>query len=100
MPDLRLYWQEIRAIERSLPESLWIVSLEDALRDRVAGVIVEVVAAVAARMLHARTHRVATEEEIRAQKASEDRVKRSAEEERLRKQGIAVVPVGEEIRRV
>ncbi len=93
MPDLRRYWEEIRAIEQSLPQSLWIVSLEDALRDRVAGMIVEVVAAVAAKMLHAKSHRVATEDEVRAERDRQDGVKRSAAEERLRRLGVAVVEV-------
>ncbi len=93
MPDLRRYWEEIRAIEQSLPQSLWIVSLEDALRDRVAGMIVEVVAGVAAKMLHAKSHRVATEDEVRAERDRQDGVKRSAAEERLRRLGVAVVEV-------
>jgi hypothetical protein len=93
MPDLRRYWEEIRAIEQSLPQSLWIVSLEDALRDRVAGMIVEVAAAVAAKMLHAKSHRVATEEEVRAERDRQDGVKKSAAEEKLRRLGVAVVEV-------
>jgi hypothetical protein len=93
VPDLARYWQEIRAIERSLPDSLWMVSIEDALRGRVAGVIVEVAAAVAARLLHAKSHRVANEEEIERHKAGQDRAKKAAVEERLRLQGIAVVGV-------
>jgi hypothetical protein len=93
MPDLRRYWEEIRAIERSLPQSLWIVSLEDALRGYVAGMIVEVAATVAAKMLHAKTHRVATEEEVQAERDRQDGMKKSAVEEKLRKQGVAVVEV-------
>jgi hypothetical protein len=93
MPDLRRYWEEIRAIEQSLPQSLWIVSLEDALRGYVAGMIVEVAAAVAAKMLHAKTHRVATEEEVQAEQARQDVMKKSVAEEKLRKQGVAVVAV-------
>jgi hypothetical protein len=93
MPDLRRYWEEIHAIERSLPQSLWIVSLEDALRDRMAGMIVEVAAAVAAKMLHAKSHRVATEDEVRAERDRQDGVKKSAAEEKLRRLGVAVVEV-------
>jgi hypothetical protein len=93
MADLMRYWQEIRELERSLPDSLWIVSLGDALRDRVAGMIVEVVAGVAAKMLHGKTHRVATEEEIAAERGRQEGMKRSAEEERLRRLGVAVVEV-------
>ena len=93
MPDLRRYWEEIRAIEQSLPQSLWIVSLEDALRGYVAGMIVEVAAAVAAKMLHAKTHRVATEEEVKAERSRQDGMKKSVGDELLRKQGVAVVEV-------
>lgn len=96
MPDLRKYWSEIRAIERELPQYVWLASIEDLLRGRVGLAIVEVAGAVAARMLEARTHRIATEEEVAAHKAGEDRMKRSAMEERLRKKGMAVVTISKD----
>jgi hypothetical protein len=37
MPDAKRYWQEVRAIERSLPKFVWMVSIEDSLRDRLGG---------------------------------------------------------------
>lgn len=93
MPDVKRYWQEVRAIERGLPKFLWIVSIGDSLRGRVGGSIAEVSAAHAGPLLHAKSHRVATEDEIHAHRAGEESVKRAAFDERLRKQGIAVVTV-------
>ena len=91
--DLKKYWAEIRALERSLPEFLWLISMSDALRGRVGGAIVEVLAAQAALMLYAKTHRVATDEEIEEHREREEAKRRAAEEEKLRRQGIAVVAV-------
>ena len=93
MADLKRYWQEIRAIERSLPRFVWMVSIEDSLRGRVGGSITEVSAAHAAPLLHAKTHRIAAEEEVRGYRAGEESVKKAAFEERLRKRGVAVVTV-------
>jgi hypothetical protein len=92
--DLRRYWQEIRTLERSLPEFLWLISLSDALRGHVGGAIVEVAAAQAALLLYAKTHRAATDEEIREHQDREEAKRRAAEEEKLRRQGIAVVAIG------
>jgi hypothetical protein len=89
--DLKRYWQEIRTLERSLPEFLWLVSIVDALRGRVGGSIAEVSAAHAALLLHSKSHRVATEEEIGAHKHREGVMKREAIEEKLRRQGRAIV---------
>lgn len=72
---------------------VWIVGIEDPLRGREGGSIAEVSAAHAGLLLHAKSHRIAAEDEIGAHKAGEGSAKRSAFEERLRKRGIAVVPV-------
>jgi hypothetical protein len=93
MPDLKRYWQEVRAIERSLPEFVWMVSIEDSLRGRVGGSIAEVSAAPAALLLHAKTHRIAAEDEVRGYRAGEDAMKKAAIEEERRKRGVAVVTV-------
>jgi hypothetical protein len=93
MPDLKKYWQEIRAIERSLPEYVWVVSVADVIRGHVGEAIVEVGAALAAKLLIERSHRVATEAEVRAEKDRQAGVKKSGVEERLRKQGRVVVEV-------
>jgi len=93
MPDLKKYWQEIRAIEKSLPAEVWLVSLQNLAKGQVAGSIVEVAAAVAAKLLHAKSQRLATEGEIEAHKAQQAETQRQVFEQRMRKQGIAVIPV-------
>ena len=93
MPDLKKYWQEIRAIEKSLPAEVWLVSLQNLAKGQVAGSIVEVAAAVAAKLLHAKSQRLATKGEIEAHKAQQAETQRQVFEQRMRKQGIAVIPV-------
>jgi hypothetical protein len=93
MPDVKRYWQEVRAIERSLPKFVWMVSIEDSLRGRVGGSLAEVAAGNAAPLLHAKSHRVAAEDEVRGYRAGEENVKRKTLEEERRKRGVAVVTV-------
>ena len=93
MPDLKKYWQEIRAIEKSLPADVWLVSIQNLAKGQVGGAIVEVAAAVAAKLLHAKSQRLATGEEIQAYKAQEAETKRLIFEQQMRSQGIAVIPV-------
>jgi hypothetical protein len=85
MPDVKRYWQEVRAIEKTLPEFVWLAGMENSL--------VEVAAAQAAHLLHAKSHRLATEEEIAARRAEEEAAKDCVRHERLRRQGIAIVEV-------
>ena len=93
MRDLRKYWQEIRAIEKSLPEFVWLMSLDNSPRGPQGGCIAQVAAAAAARLLHAKSHRLAADEEIQAHQTAQDGAKRLAFHEGLRKRGIAVVAV-------
>jgi hypothetical protein len=93
MPDLKKYWQEIRAIENSLPAEVWLMSLQNLARGQVGGAIVEVASAVAAKLLHAKSQRLATDDEIAAHKAQQAEVQRLLFEQRMRSQGIAVIPV-------
>jgi hypothetical protein len=93
MPDLKKYWQEIRAIEKSLPAEVWLVSLQNLAKGQVGGAIAEVAAAVAAKLLHAKSQRLATDEEIQAHKAQQAETQRQVFEQRMRKQRIAVTPV-------
>lgn len=86
--ELRKYWAEVREIERGLPEFVWLADV--ACR----GAVVEVGRSAAARLLRGGSHRVATEEEVAEFRAGEERWKRSAEEERLRRKGVVVVEVG------
>jgi hypothetical protein len=92
MRDLKRYWQEIRAIQHSLPESVWLVSL-DFGAGSMAGQLVEVPAGPAARLLHAKSHRVADKGEIVDQQARDEAVKREREREALHRMGIAIVQV-------
>jgi hypothetical protein len=93
MADLRQYWQEVRALERTLPEFVWLMSLEDPKRGMVGGRMAEVGAAAGAALLHMRSHRKATEEEIAAHLRKENQARRQSVHEGLRRQGIAVVEV-------
>jgi hypothetical protein len=93
MADLKKYWQDLHALEKSLPGYLWLASLENRAKGQVGGAIVEVAAAVAARLLHAKSHRPATEEEIHAHLSQQAEIQRQALQQRLRDKGIAVVAV-------
>jgi uncharacterized glyoxalase superfamily metalloenzyme YdcJ len=86
MRDVRRYWQEIRALEQSLPQFVWLASVEGAT-------VVEVPAKRAAQLLHSQAYRKATEEEVAALRQEEQRMEKTASRERLRRRGIAVVPV-------
>ena len=88
MRDLRRHWQEIRTIESSLPQFVWLASVEDS-----QACVVEVAAAQAARLIHAKSHRLATEEEVSAHQARQETAKRMDHLDELRRQGIAIVPV-------
>jgi hypothetical protein len=93
MRDLRKYWQEIREIEKSLPEFVWLISSDHPPREQNGGCMAQVAAAAAARLLHAKSHRLAADEEIQAHQTAENEAKRLAFHEGLRKRGIAVIAV-------
>jgi hypothetical protein len=93
MPDQRQYWQEVRTLERSLPEFVWLMSLDDAKRGMVGGRMAELGAAQAAQLLHAKSYRHATEDEIAAHLAKEEQARRQSFNDGLRRRGIAVVSV-------
>lgn len=93
MPDLKKYWQEIREIEKSLPAEVWLVSLPNVAKGQVGGSMVETAAAIAAKLLYAKSQRLATEEEIHAHKAQQAETQRMVFEQRMRSQGIAVIPL-------
>jgi len=93
MPDLKQYWKEIRAIENGLPDCVWLVSVDNPSRGQVGGSVVEAASALAAKLIHSRSHRLATSEEAEAYQVREQEAKRTAFHSRLRRQGISVVPV-------
>jgi hypothetical protein len=93
MPDLKKYWQEIRAIEQSLAGDVWLMSLENRARGQVAGSMAEVAAGVAAKLLYSKSHRLATDGEIEAHQARQLATQRQGMQKKLRDEGIAIIPV-------
>jgi hypothetical protein len=87
MADLKRLWQEIREIQATLPEFVWVVEIGHAHPP------IEVSAEVAARLFQATSHRLATEEEIGLQRDRGIALNRRRTEDRLRREGIAVVPL-------
>jgi len=87
--DIRAYWQEVHALEASLPDFVWLVGV----RDGAAAAVTQAPAAVAARLLRAKSHRQASGEEVEAHHAREQAANRAAREERLRRQGTSLVVV-------
>jgi outer membrane murein-binding lipoprotein Lpp len=93
MADVRRDWREIRAIESTLPEFVWLTSELDSTGEAVPARVVQVTAARAAQLLHAKTHRLATDEEVNALREQEEAAKRAARQESLRRRGIAIVSI-------
>lgn len=89
--DIRQYWRDVRELEQSLPEYVWLANAKDA----VAAVVTEVPAAIAARLLRKGSHRRATEKEIAAHQAREQEARRAAREEAMRRKGVSLVVVGD-----
>jgi hypothetical protein len=82
--DVRRYWQEVRAIQAGLPESVWLASTE-------GGSPVQVPAAQAALLLHAKAHRIADDAEVCAHLTAEEARDFGVRREQLRRRGVAVV---------
>ncbi len=83
MLDLRQYWREIREIESGLSDYLWVVDA--------AGQLVEVTRGIAAKLLHGKSHRIATEEEVQAYMAKTGADAREAMRAELRRRGVDTV---------
>jgi hypothetical protein len=92
MSNIRQYWQAVRAIEATLPEFVWLV---DAIENKDVVVVTQVAADVAAKLIHAKTHRVATQDEVDAHRDREATANKNARRERLGRAGSAVVSVEE-----
>lgn len=85
------YWKEIRSIEATLPAVVWLVG-------EAAGAppfVTQVAADMAAKLLHAKSHRLAEEAEVEAHHASDAALVKQAKQERMRRSGAAVVVVEE-----
>ena len=84
MRDIGRYWKEVRALEASLPEFVWLVDVE-------GSVPVEVGAGRAAQLLLAKSHRVASEDELSVQREKELGERRERRRDRRRREGVVVV---------
>jgi hypothetical protein len=84
MRDIRRYWKEVRALEASLPPFVRLVDVEGSDP-------VEVTAVRAAQLLLAKSHRMASDDEVSAQGAREKGIEREQRRNALRQEGIAVV---------
>jgi hypothetical protein len=80
--DVRRYWKAVREQEAKLPEFVWLAS---------GNAVTEVPARIAASLLHSGSHRIATEEEIAAQRGREVNFAKQGKRERMRRSGQAVV---------
>jgi hypothetical protein len=84
MRDIRRYWKEVRDLEASLPEFVSLVDVE-------GSVPVEVSARLAAQLLLAKSHRVASEEELGVQRAKEIMASKDLKRDARRREGVVVV---------
>jgi hypothetical protein len=84
MRDIRRYWREVRALEASLPEFVWLVDVE-------GSVPVEVGAGRAAQLLLAKSHRVASEDELSIQRGKDAAARKERQRNERRREGVAVV---------
>ena len=84
MRDIRRYWREVRALEASLPEFVWLVDVEGSAP-------VEVGAGRAAQLLLAKSHRVASEDELSVQREKEIVARKERQRDARRREGVTVV---------
>jgi hypothetical protein len=84
MRDIRRYWKEVRELEASLPPFVRLVDVEGSIP-------VEVTALRAAQLLLAKSHRIATEDEVSAEGAREKGLEKEQRRNALRQEGVAVV---------
>ncbi len=82
-------------LQKSLPQFVWLMSMDDPQRGMVGGRMAEVGAGQAAPLLHAGSHRRATDAEIDAHLARENDTRRQSYHDGLKRKGIAVVPISQ-----
>ena len=86
--DIQQYWREIRQIEATLDDFVWLAPAHPKPIGKAVEVHpVEVPGATAAHLLHQKSHRVATKEEVEAHRAREAGLALAAKKERLRREG-------------
>lgn len=88
MRDMRQYWREIRELAAELPEFVWLAEGNEPAR-----FVTQVPAEAAARLLHAKSHRLATAAEVEAHLAREAAMERQARAEQRRSQGTVLVKI-------
>jgi hypothetical protein len=82
--DIRRYWKEVRQLEASLPEFVWLVDVEGL-------VPVEAPAGLAAQLLLAKSHRLASDDEMGIQREKEIVAGKELKRDRRRREGVVVV---------
>ena len=87
MRDIRRYWKEVRDLEAGLPEFVSLVDVE-------GSVPVEVSARLAAQLLLAKSHRMASEDELDVQREKEVVAGKALKRDALRREGVVVVTPG------
>jgi len=89
MSSIQDYWKNIRALESNLPEFVWVVGTA-------AGAppfVTQVASGLAAKLLYAKSHRVAEAAEVDAHLANDAATLKLAKQERMRRTGAAIVVV-------
>jgi hypothetical protein len=84
MRDIRRYWKEVRALQATLPEFVSLVDVE-------GSVPVEVSAGLAAQLLLAKSHRLASAEELGVQREQAMVAGKERKRDSRRREGVAVV---------
>ena len=84
MRDIRRYWREVRELEASLPEFVWLVDVE-------GSVPVEAPAGLAAQLLLAKSHRMVSDEELSVQREKEVVAGKELKRDRRRREGVVVI---------
>jgi hypothetical protein len=75
--NIREYWQGVRRIADTLPETVIVMSLDKPERGTTAGQVSECDRDTAARLIFAGTHRQATDAEVEQYKAAQAEIRKS-----------------------
>jgi hypothetical protein len=84
--DIRRYWREVRELEASLPEFVWLVAVEGSAP-------VQVGAGRAAQLLLSKSHRMASEDELSIQREKEIGERKARQREARRREGVVMIEV-------
>lgn len=86
---IQQYWKDVKLLEDGLPEFVSLVAIAAGANPFVT----QVAASIAAKLLHAQSHRVATGEEVAANRANDLATLQQAKQDSKRRSGAAVVVV-------